>query len=106
MEPIVLNEDNFEQEVIKNDLPVLVDFWAEWCGPCRMTGPIVDEFATEYEGKMKVGKVNVDEYQNLAGKYNVMSIPTILIFNKGEAVKTLIGYMPKENFEKEIEQVL
>jgi len=106
MVPVTLTEQNFEAEVMKNDLPVLVDFWAEWCGPCRLTGPIVDELATEYSGKMKAGKVNVDENQNLAVKYNVMSIPTILVFKKGEVVKSLIGFMPKENFKKEIDLII
>lgn len=106
MSVIILNEQNFETEVLKSDLLVLVDFWAEWCGPCKMTGPIIDELAKEYEGKMKVGKVNVDENQALAGKYNVMSIPTILIFKKGEAVKSMIGFQAKENFKKEMDLII
>ena len=76
------------------------------CGPCRMTGPIVDELATEYAGKMKVGKVNVDDNQALAGKYGVMSIPTIVIFKKGEIVKSMVGYQPKDNFKKEIDSAI
>ena len=106
MNPIVFTEQNFDQEVLKSELPVLVDFWAEWCGPCRMTGPIVEELATEYAVKMKVGKVNVDDNQNLAGKYGVMSIPTIVIFKKGEIVKSMVGYQPKENFKKEIDNII
>ena len=106
MSVLHLDDSNFKAEVVNAQEPVLVDFWAEWCGPCRMTGPVIDELAGEYAGKMKVGKVNVDENQTLSGKYNVMSIPTILIFKKGEVVKTLIGFMPKENFKKEIDSVI
>ena len=90
-----LDAKNFEQEVLKSDLPVLVDFWAEWCGPCRAIAPIVEELSAELQGKMKVGKVNVDEAQDLAGEYDVMSIPTILIFKNGESVEQIVGAMPK-----------
>lgn len=106
MTPLTLNEQNFETEVLKSETPVLVDFWAEWCGPCKMTGPVIDEIANEYDGKLKVGKVNVDENQTLAGKYNVMSIPTILIFKNKEVVKTMIGFQAKEVFKKEIDSIL
>jgi thioredoxin 1 len=90
-----LDDKNFEQEVLKSDLPVLVDFWAEWCGPCRAIAPIIEELAGELQGKMKVAKVNVDEAQDLAGNYNVMSIPTLLIFKNGQPVEQLVGAMPK-----------
>lgn len=90
-----LDDKNFEQEVLKSDLPVLVDFWAEWCGPCRAIAPIIEELATELQGKMKVAKVNVDEAQDLAGNYNVMSIPTMLIFKNGQPVDQVVGAMPK-----------
>lgn len=93
---LTLTSENFAQEVIQADLPVLVDFWAPWCGPCKMIGPIVEELAGELTGKMKVGKVNVDENQPLAGQYQVMSIPTLIVFQGGKPIKTLMGYQPKE----------
>lgn len=96
MNEVVINEENFEQEVLKSDIPVLVDFWAEWCGPCRMLAPIIAELSDELSGTVKVGKVNVDDAQRLAMKYGVASIPTVMLFKNGEAVKTSIGYMGKE----------
>jgi thioredoxin 1 len=95
MSALHLDEKNFEQEVLKSNLPVLVDFWAEWCGPCRAIAPIIEELAGELQGKMKVAKLNVDEAQDLAGNYNVMSIPTLLIFKNGQPVEQVIGAMPK-----------
>lgn len=92
---------DFEGEVLKSDLPVLVDFWAEWCGPCRMVSPIVDELAEELQDKLKVVKVNVDEAQDLAGNYQVMSIPTLLLFKGGEPVEQIVGAISKDQlFEK------
>ncbi|MCK5259482.1 MAG: thioredoxin [Candidatus Omnitrophica bacterium] len=92
---------NFEGEVLKSDLPVLVDFWAEWCGPCRMVSPIVDELAEDLQDKLKVVKVNVDEAQDLAGNYQVMSIPTLLLFKGGEPVEQIVGAVSKDQlFEK------
>jgi len=88
--------ENFDQEVLNSDLPVLVDFWAEWCGPCRMVGPVIDEIAKDLEGKLKVVKVNVDEAQEVAGKYQIMSIPTILLFKSGEIVTQVVGAMSKD----------
>lgn len=91
-----LDEKNFETEVLKSHLPVLVDFWAEWCGPCKMIGPIIDQLSVELQGKMKMAKINVDEVPELAGKFNVMSIPTLLIFKGGQPVDQIVGAMPKD----------
>ncbi len=91
-----VTDKNFEVEVLKSDLPVLVDFWAQWCGPCRMIAPIIDEVASDLDGKLKVVKVNVDECQEMAGRFNIMSIPTLLIFKKGEAIEQMVGAMSKD----------
>lgn len=95
MAEVILTKENFENEVLKSDIPVLVDFWATWCGPCMMLAPVVEELAHELEGKVKVGKVNVDEQNELAIKYQVASIPTLLLFKNGELVNTSVGFMPK-----------
>ena len=95
MAVITLTEQNFAQEVLQSDKPVLVDFWASWCGPCRMVSPIVDEIAEELDGKVKVGKVNVDEQRELAGEYGIMSIPTLMVVKNGEIVNTARGARPK-----------
>ena len=101
---IVLTVENFENEVLKSDKPVLVDFWATWCGPCRMIAPVIEEIAHDYEGKLKVGKVNVDEQEELAVKYGISSIPTLLLFKNGEVAKKTLGYMPKDAVVKFIEE--
>lgn len=103
---IHVTEATFEQEVLQSETPVLVDFWAEWCGPCRMIAPIVEELAGEYEGKMKVVKLDVDSNQDIAFKYGVMSIPTLGIFKGGEMVERLVGYMPKQQLKKRIDTAL
>ena len=101
---VVLTVENFENEVLKSDKPVLVDFWATWCGPCRMIAPIIEEIANDFEGKIKVGKVNVDEQEELAIRYGISSIPTLLLFKNGEVAKKTLGYMPKEAVIKFIEE--
>ncbi|PIY95147.1 MAG: thioredoxin [Candidatus Levybacteria bacterium CG_4_10_14_0_8_um_filter_35_23] len=106
MADIKLTDQNFNEEVLKAETPVVVDFWAEWCMPCRMVGPIIEELAKEYEGKVKVGKMNVDENSQIPGNFGIMSIPSILIFKNGQPVKTIIGAQPKDNFKKEIDTVL
>jgi thioredoxin 1 len=97
-------DQNFEAEVLKSDKPVLVDFWAVWCGPCQMMGPIVEELAKEVAGKYKVGKMNVDENRETAAKFGIMSIPTLIIFKDGKAVKQLVGVQAKENLKEELEK--
>lgn len=96
MAELVITKENFENEVLKSDIPVLVDFWASWCGPCRMLAPTIEELAKEYEGKVKVGKINVDEQQELASKYGIMSIPTVLVFKNGNVAAQSVGFVPKE----------
>lgn len=93
---VTITKENFEQVVLKSDKPVLVDFWATWCGPCKMLSPIIEEVRKETEGKAVVGKINVDEQQELAMQFGVMSIPTLLVFKNGEIVKKQIGFIPKQ----------
>ncbi len=95
MKPITITDGNFEQEVIKSEKPVLIDFWAVWCGPCKVIAPVVEEIAVEYDGKAKVGKLDVDNNQQTAIKYGVRSIPTLLIFKDGKLKDTIIGAVPK-----------
>ena len=97
------SDSNFEQEVLNSDTPVLVDFWAEWCGPCRMIGPIVEELSTEYEGKAKIGKMNIDHNSNTPMKYGVRSIPTLLVFKNGEVVDKIVGAVPKTTISGKID---
>ena len=94
---------NFDQEVLNADVPVLVDFWAPWCGPCRMLGPTIDELAARSQGDYKVGKVNVDENQQLAIKYNIHSIPTMLVFKNGEVVKQLVGLQDQDQLARALQ---
>lgn len=104
--PLAVTEDTFEQEVLRSDLPVLVDFWAEWCGPCRMVAPVVEELAGEYAGRLKVTKVDVDDNQRLAVRYSVMSIPTLGVFRGGEMIERIIGYMPKGELKRRVDGAL
>ena len=96
-------DGNFEAEVLNSDKPVLVDFWAEWCGPCRMIGPVVEEMAGEYEGKAKIGKVNVDNNPDISVKYGIRSIPALLIFKNGEVVDQIVGAVPKPHITKQLD---
>jgi len=100
------SDSNFEQEVLNSDTPVLVDFWAEWCGPCRAIGPIVDELATEYLGKAKIGKLNVDTDNQVAAQYGVRSIPALLIFKDGAVANQIVGAVPKEKITELLDSVI
>lgn len=104
--PIELTDANFAEEVEKSNNPVLVDFWAEWCGPCRMVGPVVEELAGEYEGKAKIGKVNVDYNPEVSVKYGIRSIPALLIFKDGEVVDQIIGAVPKNQIKNKLDAQL
>jgi len=106
MADIIFTYHNFDSEVLQSRIPVVVDFWAPWCGPCRIVFPIIEELAKEYEGKVKVGKLNVDENNQIASKYGIMSIPSIVFFKNGEPVKTMIGAQSKEKYKREIEEIL
>lgn len=105
-EPITLTDDNFESEVLQSDKPVLVDFWAAWCGPCRMVGPIVEELVGEYDGRAKVCKLDVDAAQKTAQAYGIRSIPTLLIFNGGKVADQVIGAVPKGQIIEKLDGVL
>jgi len=106
MPTIEITDANFEQEVIKSDIPVLVDFWAVWCGPCKMIAPVVEELSNEYEGKVKVGKLDVDNNQNISIKYGIRSIPTLLIFKDGQKVDQIVGAIPKAQIVQKLESYI
>ncbi len=102
-DPIIFTDDNFESEVLTADVPVLVDFWAEWCGPCKMIAPSVAELATEFDGKAKIGKLDVDNNQVTASKYGIRSIPSLLIFKEGKVVEQIVGAVPKNQIQSKLE---
>ena len=105
-EAINVGEQTFEKVVLQSEIPVLVDFWAAWCGPCRMVAPVLDQIAAEHEGKIRIVKVNVDEQPALAAQYRITSIPAMKVFKGGEEVRELIGAMPKQMIEKELEGII
>lgn len=106
MKEVTITADNFDSEVLQSNIPVLVDFWAEWCGPCKIVGPILSELSETYDGKFKVAKLNVDENADLTGRFNVMSIPTMKFFKDGEVVGELVGAAPKNMIEAEMHKHL
>jgi thioredoxin 1 len=105
-EPIVLTDDNFNLEVIESRLPVLVDFWATWCGPCRMIAPIVEQLSDEYEGKAKIGKLDVDSAQKIAAEFGIRSIPTLLLFKEGKVADQIIGAVPKQQIAEKLDAII
>ncbi len=104
-QPLHFTDANFQSEVLESDQPVLVDFWATWCGPCRAVGPTIEELAKQYDGTVKVGKLNIDENQQSAGSFDIHSIPAVLLFKDGKVVETLVGVQPKQRYEQALQQV-
>jgi thioredoxin 1 len=105
-EPVEVNESNWDEQVLKSELPVLVDFWAEWCGPCKMIAPSVHDLAVEYDGKLSVGKLDVDSNPNIATKYGIRSIPALIFFKNGKPVDQIIGAVPKGVLKRKVDTVL
>jgi thioredoxin 1 len=106
MADLNLTDQTFKQEILENKVISVVDFWAPWCGPCRIVSPVIDELAKEYEGKVKIGKINVDENSQIASQYGVMSIPSVLFFKNGQPVKTMVGAQSKESYKQEIDTLI
>ncbi len=106
MKPVEITDQNFQQVVLDSPVPVLVDFWAVWCGPCRVIAPVMEELAREYDGRLKVGKLDVDHNPDTAAKYGIRSIPSLMIFKEGEAVDMIVGAVPKQQLVRKIEQHL
>jgi thioredoxin 1 len=102
---VVLTQENFPKEVLQSAQPVLVDFWAEWCGPCKMLSPILDELAQEYDGRIRIGKVNVDEHQNLAAQFGIRSIPTLLLFQQGQVADQMLGLKSKRDLKASLDKI-
>ena len=103
---VEFSQANFDEEVLKAQTPVLVDLWAAWCGPCRMIGPVVEELSDQYAGKVKMGKLNVDDHPQVAAQYGIMNIPTLLLFKDGKEVDRIVGVVPKEELARRVESVL
>ncbi|ODU23647.1 MAG: thioredoxin [Verrucomicrobia bacterium SCN 57-15] len=101
---VTATEANFNEEVVQSTTPVLVDFWAEWCGPCKMLAPLLDELASEYNGKVKIAKVNIDDHQNLASQYRVTAIPTLLIFKNGQVMEQMVGAKSKRDLKASLDK--
>ena len=102
---VTLTQENFSREVIESSGPILVDFWAEWCGPCKMLAPLLDELAAEYDGRVRIGKVNIDEHTALASQYNIQSIPTLLLFNQGQVAEQIVGLRSKKDLKSRLDRV-
>ena len=104
--PVTIEEGNFDLEVLQSKIPVLVDFWAQWCGPCRMVAPVVEELAEEYKGRISFGKVDVDQNPKIASQFGVMSIPTLILFKGGKPISNIVGFRPKEQLKQKLDEVL
>ena len=105
-EPVAIDDSNFEQAVLNSKIPVLLDFWAAWCAPCRMVAPVVDELAQEYDGKVSFGKVDVDQNPKIASKYGIMSIPTLILFKDGKPITNMVGFKPKTQLKQSLDSIL
>jgi thioredoxin 1 len=103
---VTLTESNFKREVLDSTSPVLVDFWAEWCGPCKMLAPLLEELASDYDGKVKIAKVNIDEHQKLAIKYGIRAVPTMLIFKNGEVAEQMVGYKSRRDLKSSLDRLM